>query len=229
VSKPNKYWNPGIRELRKIIGDTQKKFASRLGYTEDFIYSVEKGRCGVSKDFLEKIRLATGAFIHPNPAMWGRIATVDRKGNKVPHSFVKVLTWDKSWNASSGDYVLKYLNSLRNYTRADFESWQKRFDGTPESGRANFESVREHLEILFMAAAKAHRPAPALLCSLNDWIRKSAKDFNLEPLIKTLRQERESANPQKSVKMPQSPKRLKFEIITSPPPMKEEFEVESSE
>jgi hypothetical protein len=40
--------------------------------------------------------------------------------------------------------------------------------------------------MLFMAASKAKNPAPALLCSLRNWIAESVKTFRLEPHIKAV-------------------------------------------
>jgi transcriptional regulator with XRE-family HTH domain len=85
----NKHYNPEIRELGKIIGDTQQQFARRVGYSEEFIYSVERGRCGVSEQFLEKVTHATGAIIHIGLSLAERYIRVTRNGKTVRHSFVK--------------------------------------------------------------------------------------------------------------------------------------------
>lgn len=163
-----KYQNQAIRQLREIVGDSQREFARRVGVSRDFIISVENGRCGVSEKFLSAVMQATGAecFI------------LSEKATKVPWmplliSPVQYAEWDESG---------RKLKTLRNYTKKDFERWQKRFDGSEESGRKIFESISGWLEIMFTAAGKVRRQAQ-LWDSLCHWMDKSRTVFALEPHI----------------------------------------------
>ena len=53
--------NEGIRALRKIIGQTQAKFAAMIGVSKDAVVSWEAGRNQVSATFARRIALVTGA------------------------------------------------------------------------------------------------------------------------------------------------------------------------
>ena len=166
VSATRKYNNQAIRQLRKTIGDTQKEFARRVGYSEDFVFSVESGRCNVSEEFLNAVRQATGAecIILPAKTPWMPLLV-------SPVQFVK---WDK---------VGKKGKTLKKYTEKDFQNWQTLFDGTEESGRAVFRTLQGDLELMFMAAGKAKRHAQ-LWNSLDKWMEASRQAFHLEPHIK---------------------------------------------
>src|SRR6476620_10458818 len=78
--------NEAIREVRKIIGQTQGEFAAMIGASKDAVASWEIGRNKLSPQFARRIAFATGA--EEGPLLRGRGPLTGRVfgGHRAPFS-----------------------------------------------------------------------------------------------------------------------------------------------
>jgi transcriptional regulator with XRE-family HTH domain len=157
----------GIRELRRILGQTQEAFAAMIGASKDTVVSWETGRNKLSAAFALRIGLATGA--DPDALMKGIAApqTIDHESGR-----------------------------RRPYAREDFERHRREGWGRSdeEAARRHLKHCGDTLELLFVAALKrgkmGRQQLPAVLGSFVSWCEQTREDFGLEEAIEEQLKER---------------------------------------
>lgn len=148
--------NKTIRELRRILGQTQAEFAAMIGASKDTVVSWETGRNRLSASFARRIGFATG--VDEDSIMDGREAPT--------------LTFP--------------VVGARAYMAGDFARYQATTKGrSDEAGaRRHLKNCEDTLELIFLAAAgtggggSGHR-VPGVLHSFIEWSEAVRKDFEL--------------------------------------------------
>jgi DNA-binding XRE family transcriptional regulator len=152
--------NETIRELRRILGQTQGEFAARIGASKDAVASWETGRNKLSAGMARRMAFATGADE----------ATL-LAGRGVPT-------------------VTLPVTGARGYTADDFARYRGTAMGrSDEAGaRQHFKHCADTLELILLAAAGpadgagGHR-LPGVLHSFIEWSEGVRKDFELGAAI----------------------------------------------
>ena len=156
-----------IRELRKIIGQTQEEFAEMIGASKDTVVSWETGRNQVSASFALRIGLATGA--DPDSLV---------RGEPVPQ------------------YIDHELARRRPFAREDFERQRREGWGRSdeEAVKRHLKHSADTLELLFMASiergSKGRQQLAAVLGSFISWCDQTREDFGLKEEIEAQLKER---------------------------------------
>ncbi len=156
----NKPYN-AIRELRKIIGQTQGEFAAMVGVSKDAVASWEIGRNNLSASLAHRIAYATGANQEELLSNRGPLTTyVPCKGPPKP------------------------------LTAETFEAHRKSYWGRSDeaAARLHLRHCTDALRLLFIAAAQPGRGnvryrLPAVLDSFRAWCESTRADFQLDPEI----------------------------------------------
>jgi transcriptional regulator with XRE-family HTH domain len=148
--------NP-IRALRRILGETQGKFAATIGVSKDAVASWETGRNPVSASMARRIALVTG---------------VDERA--LMNHELPLLTMNPN-------------PQRQPYTLEEFKRHRKMFWGqtAEESVRRQLSPCMDTLELLFRAAANYGQGAestrlPGVLGSFIQWCQQTREDFELE-------------------------------------------------
>ena len=146
--------NESVRELRRILSQTQGEFAAMIGASKDTVASWETGRNKLSAGMARRMAFATGA--DPESLL---------KGRGVPT-------------------VTLPVSGARGYTAEDFARYRGTPRGrSDEAGaRRHWKHCADTLELIFLAAgsgAKRHR-LPGVLHSFIEWSDGVREVFALE-------------------------------------------------
>ncbi len=165
--------NNPIRALRRILGETQGKFAATVGVSKDAVASWETGRNPVSPSMARRIALVTG---------------VDERA--LMNHALPLLTMNPN-------------PQRQPYTLEEFKRHRKMFWGqtAEESVRRQLRPCMDTLELLFRAAANYGQGAkgaegaestrlPGVLGSFIQWCQQTREDFELEAGIEAQLAER---------------------------------------
>jgi len=158
--------NNPIRALRRILGETQGKFAATIGVSKDAVASWETGRNPVSASMARRMAVVTG---------------VDERALMNPE--LPLLTMSPN-------------PQRRPYTLEEFKRHRKMFWGetAEESVRRQLRPCVDTLELLFRAAANYGQEAkgtegaestrlPGVLGAFIQWCQQTREDFGLGPAI----------------------------------------------
>jgi transcriptional regulator with XRE-family HTH domain len=155
-TKPNK----AIRELRKIIGQTQGELATMIGASKDAVASWEIGRNRLSPQFARRIAFATGAKADELMRGHGPLSTYIPFVGHPP------------------------------FTAETFEGHRGSYWGRSDEGaaRQHLKHCVDALGLLFLAAAKPGGDTiryrlPAVVDSFIQWCERTREDFQLDPQI----------------------------------------------
>jgi transcriptional regulator with XRE-family HTH domain len=135
-----------IRELRRVIGQTQAEFAAMIGASKDTVASWEIGRNKLSRTFARRIACATG--VDGRWLLSGKGALVTGNGLEQPKPF-----------------------TAEEFQRYRATEWGR---SDEEGARRHLANCSDALELIFLAAAKAggeqHRHRlPGVLDSFMQW------------------------------------------------------------
>jgi transcriptional regulator with XRE-family HTH domain len=152
--------NETIRELRRILGQTQGEFAAMIGASKDTVVSWETGRNRLSAAFARRIGFATGV---DEDSLAG--------GEGVPRLTLPVA-------------------GARGYTAEDFARYRGTTKGRSDQAgaRRHLRNCVDTLALIFLAAAESggegsrHR-VPGVLHSFIEWSEGVRRDFELGPRI----------------------------------------------
>jgi DNA-binding XRE family transcriptional regulator len=154
--------NGAIREVRKIIGQTQGEFAAMIGASKDAVVSWENGRNKLSPQFARRIRFATG--VDEKPLMRGR----------------GPLTC----------YVP--FHGHPPFTRTTFDRHRATYWGRSDeaAARQHLANCADALALLLVAASRPQRGTsyrlPGVLDSFIQWCERTREDFQLERQVDEL-------------------------------------------
>lgn len=148
--------NESIRELRRILGQTQQEFAAMIGASKDTVVSWETGRNKLSAGMARRIAFTTGVDEESMLA-----------GRGMPTVTMPVL-------------------GRRGYTAEDYARYGGTTKGrSDEAGaRHHLKHCEDTLELLLLAAARAGRGRlPGVLHSFIEWSEGVRKEFELGAAI----------------------------------------------
>jgi transcriptional regulator with XRE-family HTH domain len=160
--------NEAMRELRRIINRTQGEFAAMIGASKDAVASWETGRNKLSRQFARRIAFATG--VEEGALLRGR----GRLRCYVPFA------------------------GRQPFTEARFDQYRKSYWGRSEeaAARQHLRNCADALGVLFMAAARPHgkmrHRLPGVLDSFLQWCERTRQNFNLDPEIQKLLEQRKA-------------------------------------
>jgi len=150
-----------VRELRKIIGQTQAEFAVMIGASKDTVVSWERGHNGngLSPAFAKRIEFATGADAESLLRERGGIEGRGFAGRLVPYTFEM------------------YENHVKTRVGRSDEV----------NAKEHAKNCADALEVLFLAAAQPVRGEkfrlPGVVQSFIEWCERSREDFQLGKAI----------------------------------------------
>jgi transcriptional regulator with XRE-family HTH domain len=157
-----------IRELRKIIGQTQGEFATMIGASKDTVASWETSRNKLSPQFARRIAFATG--VDEDDLLRGR----------------RPLTT-----------YIPFVGHPP-FTAETFAGHRKTYWGRSdeEAARQHLRHCADALGLLFLAAAKPGEGKtacrlPAVVDSFIQWCEETREDFQLDPQIQDQLEERQ--------------------------------------
>jgi DNA-binding XRE family transcriptional regulator len=160
--------NEAMRQLRRIIGRTQGEFAAMIGASKDAVASWETGRNRLSRQFARRIAWATGV---EEGAL--------RRGRGPLRCYVP-------WAGRQA------------FTEASFDQYRKSYWGRSETAAAkqHLRNCVDALGLLFMAASQPHGRTryrlPGVLDSFLQWCERTRREFQLEPEIEKLLEQRKA-------------------------------------
>ncbi len=169
----------GFQKLRIILGKTQAQTATMLGVSLPLVKAIERGRLKVTEKLDRRIRIATGAsfgkvsFRFDSEAAEGKPSRFPVKWKPIPGGQFRSCYGGTSWPEG------------RTYSKAVFEHHTKIFASSPQAAKERFKEVSEHLEKMFIEAAKSGQSGsrnrlPAFEMSLREWMEHSAHQFHLK-------------------------------------------------
>jgi transcriptional regulator with XRE-family HTH domain len=147
--------NKTIRELRKLLGQTQAEFAALIGASKDTVVSWENGRNPLSPPLARRIALITGV---DGPALMKGTGPLLEQNRSPKQPFTR---------------------------EAFHKHRQTFWGDTPEkSVRRRIGPCADTLELMFLAAAKTGQGEgcnrlPGLLDSFIQWCQQAREDFGL--------------------------------------------------
>ena len=150
-----------IRQLRRILGQTQGEFAVTIGASKDTVASWETGRNRLSAGMARRIALATGADERSLLKAGARIMTLD-----LPRRSFTLAEFEQHrktfWGGNAVEQVLRHV-----------------------------ERCGDALELLFRAAAGGGEDGgesrlAGVLGSFIQWCKETRRDFRLEKRIDAL-------------------------------------------
>ena len=159
--------NQALRELRRIIAQSQTDFAAMVGVSKDAVASWEIGRSQISPPFARRIALATG--VEEKALLRGRgpLTTCIPGAGHPP------------------------------FTAETFERHRSTYWGRSDeaAARQHLKHCVDTLGLLFLAAAQpsgGKRPCrlPAVVDSFIQWCERTREDFNLKEEIEAQLAER---------------------------------------
>ena len=155
--------NQALRELRRLIGQSQTEFAAMIGASKDAVASWEIGRSRLSPPFARRIAQATG--VEDGPLLRGRGPLT----TYIP------------------------FEGQRPFTAETFARHRKTYWGRSDetAARQHLEYGADALGLLFLAAAqpgggKTPCRLPAVVDSFIQWCEQTREDFHLEGEIDAL-------------------------------------------
>ena len=160
--------NEAIRELRRVIGQTQGEFASMIGASKDTVVSWENGRNKLSAQFARRIRFATG--VDEGPLLRGRgplTCYIPFRGHPP-------------------------------FTPDTFDRHRTTYWGRSDEGAARYHlaNCADALGLLLVAASRPQRGRsyrlPGVLDSFIQWCERTREDFQLGRQIDELLAQRKS-------------------------------------
>ena len=167
-TKPNRT----IREVRKILEQTQSEFAAMIGVTRDAVVNWELGRGRLSRKFGRRIALATGAEEKGLLSGRGPVTTYVLGKGHVP------------------------------FTAETFAEHRKSYWGRTDetAARHHYRNCADALELLFLAAARSSGGPgvgrlPAVVDSFVVWCREMEEEFQLDMPLRELLSERKHPEP----------------------------------
>ena len=89
--------NKTVKQLRKILGKSQRDFAAMLGVSVDLIKSVECGRAALADKLIMRIAFSTGAMVAKGVMVKGRFVW-----KPLPDG--RVMSHGGSWGEKDGTY-----------------------------------------------------------------------------------------------------------------------------
>ena len=147
-----------IRELRRILGQTQSEFAALIGASKDTVASWETGRNPVSAALARRIALVTGvderSLLKPGGELMVRLTHPRRR-----YTVEEFGRYRKQFWGASGE----------------------------ECVRRQWRPCADTLELVFLAAAKGAGVTggrlPGVVDSFIQWCRQAREEFQLGPAI----------------------------------------------
>jgi transcriptional regulator with XRE-family HTH domain len=147
--------NEAIREVRKIIGQTQGEFAAMIGASKDAVVSWENGRNKLSPQFARRIAFATG--VDEKPLLRGR----------------------------GGLTCYVPLAGHPPFTAETFKRHRTTYWGRTDeaAARQHLANCVDALGLIFAGASRPQRGAgyrlPGVLDSFIQWCERTREDFQL--------------------------------------------------
>ena len=149
--------NKTIRELRRILGQTQGEFAALIGASKDTVASWDTGRNPVSASMARRIALVTGvderSLLKPGGELMVRLTCPRRR-----YTVEEFGRYRKQFWGSTGE----------------------------ESVRRQWRPCADTLELVFLAAVKGEMTGgrlPGVVDSFIQWCRQAREEFQLGPAI----------------------------------------------
>ena len=149
--------NKTIRELRRILGQTQGEFAALIGASKDTVASWDTGRNPVSASMARRIALVTGvderSLLKPGGELMVRLTCPRRR-----YTMEEFGRYRKQFWGASGE----------------------------ESVRRQWRPCADTLELVFLAAVKGEMTGgrlPGVVDSFIQWCRQAREEFQLGPAI----------------------------------------------
>lgn len=169
--------NESLKNLRKIIGVTQKKFAAMVGVSLPSIKAVESGQYPVKWPLANKISTATGAQL-----LWWDFHPGHQGKFPVPNG--KIYWVPIGEEMADDSRTTKSRLSHTEYTMKHFEYHRRFFRSDSKAAELAIKEVLPVIKDMFLEASKPglaglkHR-LPAMRRSLWNWICDAKKQFNL--------------------------------------------------